>query len=94
MTHLEEKHYDAINSEFDTVQGVGYNKRKSAKNCAQITEQIAIEFAEWVDDNYYVQINFASNGKNHIWTDGEVEKTTKELFNEFLQSLAPNPGEK
>jgi hypothetical protein len=46
MTHLEQLHLDAIYG----LRLVGQKTIESAEAAAEITENIACEFADWLDD--------------------------------------------
>lgn len=54
------------------------------KSVRKISEQQAITFAEWITDNHYSR---ATNDRWRITRSiSEVEKTTPELYQLFLQS--------
>jgi hypothetical protein len=86
MNKLEQLHLEAIkmNTYPDSLWGANYvaGVDIAASKSAEITEQIAVEFAEWIADS-----------KKHGWCKQLYEamivnkvKTTKELFQEFLKT--------
>lgn len=84
MTHIEQLHLDAIDSEVyiayrlyeDRVVGTD----EAAKKSAEITKQIAIEFAEWLMD-IKSSIAYGDETCTRLY-----KKSTKELFQEYLKS--------
>ena len=73
MTHIEKLHLEAINNSkfeahYSPIPQIAENV--AAKKSAEITEQIAIEFAQWVDRNKFNIFNLSF----------------KELFQEYLKS--------
>ena len=74
MTHIEQLHLEAIESEVFIPYGSGEVNvagiSEAAKKSAEITKQIAIEFVLWI---YY----------NEEWVS---TKTNEELFKEYLKS--------
>jgi hypothetical protein len=54
MTHIEQLHLDAINdTEYELIKHSAIyqiDKDKAAAKSAEITENIACEFAKWLDD--------------------------------------------
>ena len=86
MNNLEQLHFEATTSEVYVASSHGRlsiaDTGKAASKSAEITEQIAIEFAEWVDNMGYTQV---ANGLYKSLSD-EKGKSTKELFQEFLKT--------
>jgi len=77
MTHIEKLHLEAIQNDKSVrkqlcVNDFGTSKLEMivAEKSAEITEQIAIEFAQWVDRNKFNIFNLSF----------------KELFQEYLKS--------
>ena len=68
MTYIEQLHLDAMGW-VTTIQ--------AAKNSAEITEQIACDFQEWINN---VQ------DKMYYEYDGKAIYNVKELFQEYLKS--------
>lgn len=86
MNKLEQLHLDAIEK---SHYGYGYSnddKMQAASKSAQITENIAIEFAEWVDGLGYTNTENCKWGSLGVWKsfNDESGKTLKELFDIFL----------
>lgn len=88
MNKIEQLHLDAINEyESEMIKHSAIyviDKEKAASKSAEITEQIAIEFAEWLTrgDSPYT----AMYGGNERWLTDDAEFTNKELFYEFLKT--------
>lgn len=88
MNNLEQLHLDIIKEEYlDSFDEGGHTEmdcEKAASKSAEITEQIAIEFAEWLTrgDSPYT----AMYGGNERWLTDDAEFTNKELFYEFLKT--------
>ena len=81
MNKLEQMHLDCISKEYlDSFDEGGHNEmdcEKAASKSAEITEQIAIEFALWLNKtDEIVYIDFTKS-------DSEV---AKDLFQEFLKT--------
>ena len=55
---------------------------QSAVRSAEITEQIAVEFADWIGNHSYQKT------VDGLWTNnwGISQDTTKELYQEFLKT--------
>jgi len=97
MKELEERHLKEIwNIEADTGnygEYGGINKQSMeevAKECANITKEIAIGFADWIANNWYF------NGRPGCWGSHEKDSrkepkylidSTEELFTEYLKTL-------
>jgi len=84
MNKLEELHLDGITQAEYSPEDKVPNYVGFAKESAKITEQIAIEFSEWVSKYDWVFM-FDKN----YWINDDVSKhpkTTKELFQEFLKT--------
>ena len=81
MTHIEQLHLEAINnSKFKATYSPIplIEKSVAAKKSAEITEQIACDFAKWLDDNYH----YCGFGGD------EVKKASYKLwFEEYLEYL-------
>ena len=76
---------ESINNFIKTIKFGSIILNNLASKSAEITENIAIEFAKWIDDSsftYYHEEGFWSS----IAT--EEKKTSKELFQEFLKTKA------
>jgi hypothetical protein len=74
MNYIEKLHWYTIEKSrvFDNI----YDGNKYiAKNSAEITENIAIEFTEWQQTLLFTE--------NSDWL---IDKSTKELFDEFLKT--------
>ena len=88
MNNLEQLHLDAIQHsfeyrQFEKVKSFEINQSKAASKSAQITENISIEFAEWVSKYDWVFV-FDKN----YWVNDDISKkpeSTKNLFDEFLK---------
>lgn len=92
MNKIEKMHLDAINSKesHDTYIYVGnksvdeFSTYNAATESAKVTEQVSIEFAEWLE---LFGWNFNAS-KNCWWNIKDIDyfPTTKELFQEFLKT--------
>jgi hypothetical protein len=62
---------------------------RASKESAEITQRIAIEFAEWLNDNSYCW-NWYYKKYTRFWMAHPIPelymKTTKELFQEYLKT--------
>lgn len=107
MNKLEELHLDSLQKDKHVRKQLCVNEFGTSKleesvatKSAEITEQIAIEFAEWIDKNNFKKFDIFENqmscthykyqkwGKSHINSftiEEEDTLTTKELFQEFLK---------
>lgn len=80
MNKLEQLHFEAITeAEFSNYSGHSEGQEVAAIKSAEITEQIAIEFAEWLGLNT-IQTD------NYLFQHNGIEKTIAELFQEFLKT--------
>lgn len=70
---LKEKFIDAFKS----------GKRFDIQNAETITDEFAIEFAEWCDDNYFKNGKGNSNWSASMDWDDDEKFTTKELLGIF-----------
>lgn len=92
MTQIEQLHLEAIdNAEFIAAYAPIplIEKSVAAKKSAEITEQIACEFVEWLDDNSYCWNWYYKKYTKYrkILPIAESDlKTTKQLFQEYLKS--------
>jgi hypothetical protein len=92
MTHIEQLHLDAITSEVYIIQECGTDGQdqiedidKAAAKSAEITENIACDFAKWLDDNY----RYCGFGGD------EVKKASYKLwFEEYLEYLKTKENDK
>ena len=76
MNKIEQLHFEAIvESEFSEYTGHFEGQELAASKSAEITEQIAIEFADWL----IKELVLSSHGKF-------LSYTPKELFQEFLKT--------
>jgi hypothetical protein len=89
MTHIEQLHLEAIEESkdhIDTLTGYvwGIKEAAAAKKSAEITENIACDFAKWLDDNY----RYCGFGGD------EVKKASYKLwFEEYLEYLKTKENE-
>ena len=89
MNKIEQMHLNAIES----VVYHDIDSRTVASKSAEITEQIAIEFAQWIGTNKIGGMLF-THSHDDVWESGywNPDKrdydpwTTKELFQEFLKT--------
>lgn len=91
MNKIEKKHLDAIK---DCKNEVSFNifgtmiytvdEKLAPTEAAKVTEQVSIEFAEWLE---LFGWNFNAS-KNCWWNIKDIDyfPTTKELFQEFLKT--------
>jgi hypothetical protein len=86
MTHIEQLHLEAITSEVYIITEYGQDQiadaDKAAIKSAEVTENIACEFAEWINNRGYTLVA-NSFFKSLIDLNG---KSTKELFQEYLKT--------
>lgn len=82
MDKLEELHF-THSKKWDCYNDAPYKENHALKS-AQITEQIAIEFAEWLtrEDSPYAVLY---GGSPERWGGESEDFTTKQLFEEFLK---------
>lgn len=79
MTHIEKLHLEAIDNNICSESNYSriLGKNEAASKSAEITEQIACGFAEWIERK-----KLDSSGKHlHI-----LRLLPKELFQEYLKS--------
>lgn len=77
MTHIEQLHLDAINNakfkaSYSPIPQI--SESIAVSKSAEITENIAIEFAEWLDNN-------SDEPQFHL-----VQWTYKSMFQEYLKT--------
>ena len=88
MTHIEQLHLDAITSEVYIIEKYGQNQiadaDKAAAKSAEITENIAIEFAQWIKTYCIVDWDVADR-RVYIF-DNKFFYGEKELFQEYLKT--------
>ena len=93
MNKIEQMHLDAMyEAEYETVKDSAIYKilmPKAASNCLKVTEQIAIEFAEWcnapnLEDLRQGNVVYVPSG-NFYWHKHK-KYTPNELFQEFLKT--------
>lgn len=88
MNKLEELHLDVIENDnikcTDLTCSMTGSTDTYATKSAEITEQIAIEFAEWLtrEDSPYAVLY---GGSPERWGGESEDFTTKQLFQEFLK---------
>ena len=87
MNKIEQMHLDA--TDFNTIVHHDVpndvDSIKAASKSAEITEQIAIEFAEWIGSNYFTQNDNEKWCSELLYYSG-CSYSTKELFQEFLKT--------
>jgi HD-like signal output (HDOD) protein len=87
MNKIEQLHLEVIKNQYDlelyeSIEFIQDESKETASKSAEITEQIAIEFAEWLNKN-------ASRNAQGAWEyfgNRFYEKTSKELYEEFLKT--------
>lgn len=89
MTHIEQLHLEAIANSLYFVFGIPQiDENKAAKKSAEITEQVACDFVEWISRFCY--IDWDVKDKMYflypIPYDGEAIYDVKKLFQEYLKS--------
>ena len=91
MTHIEQLHLEAINNSkfeapYSPIPQIAENV--AAKKSAEITEQIACEFAEWCRDRAVREYIYGDLKPTNNWELRTEQKivTTKQLFQEYLKS--------
>ena len=88
MNKLEQLHLDAIENNLEWLDKSKDKYSEAASKSAEITEQIAIEFAVWCAKNY-VPILLSKELK--CWQKDNYQNkerfySTQELFQEFLKT--------
>ena len=85
MNKLEQLHFEAITeAEFSNYSGHSEGQEVAAIKSAEITEQIAVEFAEWMADNR-VSLSAKRRDSEQFFYQGK-EINSKEVFQEFLKT--------
>lgn len=90
MNTIEKLHLEAIESEV-FVDTKGYDNHfvadteLASSKSAEITEQVAVEFAEWCVNSPF---HYYFNGDIWVWGNSRTQEyfTTKELYQEFLKT--------
>jgi hypothetical protein len=84
LNNIEESKYVLDKCEIEEGIGWAVSKEETATKSAEITEQIAIEFAEWLtrEDSPYAVLY---GGSPERWGGESEDFTTKQLFQEFLK---------
>lgn len=93
MNKLEELHLDELyKHEYEEIPNSAlykFNYEEASVKSAEITEQIAIEFAEWKDYNFYQHIEdnlYRTMQARPMYKLLENKSyTIKQLFQEFLK---------
>jgi hypothetical protein len=78
MNKIEQLHLDAIENNY------GW-KQETASKSADITEQIAIEFQQWVENDCFKVLG-TTKYRIGILDKSSIEYSIGELFQEFLKS--------
>jgi hypothetical protein len=93
MTHIEQLHLDAIEESKDYIDTTslayvwGIKEKEAAFKSAEITENIAIGFVEWLTKiEAYPCINRELNGLWVMHPQDPKNYTPKELFQEYLKT--------
>ena len=88
MTHIEQLHLEAINdSKFKATYSPIPQIKESmlVKQSAEITEQIACEFQEWINSFCYIDWDVQDKMYYEV-PSGKAIYDVKELFQEYLKS--------
>lgn len=80
MNKIEQLHLDTIDEFVEYNEWVAKTDIAASK-CAEVTEQIAVEFMEWCRDNTVIDGAPKPYHRKLL-----IRMTTKELFQEFLKS--------
>jgi hypothetical protein len=87
MNKVEQLHLDAIENNIYSESNYSkiLGRQETASKSAEITEQIAIEFQQWVEDDCFKVIGTT---KYRIGTldKSSIEYSIGELFQEFLKT--------
>ncbi len=88
MKHIEQLHLDAIEESMDWIDTLngwvwGIKKEAAAAKSAEITENIACEFAEFISNH---RLDFHPSTRRFIRLDIVKPYTAKELFQEYLKT--------
>ncbi len=87
MTHIEKLHFDAFESDAIMANLICGETERASKESAEITQRIAIEFAEWLTKiEAYPCINRELNGLWVMHPQDPKNYTPKELFQEYLKT--------
>lgn len=82
---IEQQYLEAILKDIPSIRSLDYDiKYNAAKSCTAITEDVAIKFIQWADDNKYVQ----NHSKDWYSVGNEPYQTaitSQELFTLFKQ---------
>lgn len=87
MTQIEKLHLDAINSsrEWEELDGeLVVDRQLAASKSAQITEDISIEFAEWIKKLWVIKKGKYIH-KGDFYNQDKNNYTTREIFQIFLK---------
>jgi len=79
MTHIEQLHLNNFGNYF-SITSTNCPVTQAAIKSAEITENIAIEFADWL---VYIKSSIAYNDET---CPRLYKKSTKELFQEYLKT--------
>jgi len=84
MNKIEELHVKSRNELIEKSDGDYIYEAEFGKAHAAITEEIAIKFALWTEDNMYCRL-----GVDELWhkIPEQTNYTTSELFAEFIKTL-------
>ena len=91
MTYIEKLHLEAINNNICSESNYSriLGKNEAASKSAEITEQVACDFVEWISRFCY--IDWDVKDKMYflypIPYDGEAIYDVKKLFQEYLKSI-------
>jgi hypothetical protein len=87
MTHIEQLHLDAITSEVYIIHKYGQDQiadaDKAAAKSAEITDNIACEFAEFISNH---RLDFQPSTLGRFIGLDMKSYTAKELFQEYLKT--------
>lgn len=82
MNKIQQMHLDAITGAEYDLEDKQSNYVGFAEECSKVTEQIAIEFAEWLENAEFHKLKSGNWTKNF----GLSEYSGKILFQEFLKT--------
>jgi hypothetical protein len=86
MNKIEQMHLDAIDTNMWVEGGEYEYAEKAASKSADITEQVAIEFGNFLFSKGIEYYDDLTNGVNYTIENKEGIFTMKELFQEFLKT--------